>query len=499
MRFRDLCAVLVSATLLGCVEQSPDVPSEDDLKAAKEHILAAPPAAIKFPVDATLDGKLVYLGMDVDAESITPGKAFTLTHYWKVLEPVSEQWKVFVHLEAPGTKANHLNADHVPVGGKYPISVWKKGDVIRDIHRASLPASWKSPMVEIYTGLWKGDVRMKVTAGPHDSENRIVCAKIPVAAVKVEPKKLIARKVKPGAIKLDGKLDEAAWKEAFSTGAFVKTIDGAAAESQAEAKVLWDDKYLYIGFAVEDKDVWSTLEKRDDKLWTQEAVEVFLDADGDGKTYIELQANPKGAIFDSYLPAYRQNQNDFDAGMKVAVNVEGTVDKRDDADKAWTVEMQIPLDAAKGKEKTMKNVPPVVGAAWRANFFRMDMPGGKAQQGTAWSPPLVGDFHALDRFGTLVFGNEQGETTLASTESAKTISKGMTSKTKPADTVDVQQSRQMNRSLHAPSARRIEGSVQVQSTQSKSVMLRRGAAASDKHMKSNLNRIKVRAAQPKQP
>ena len=114
------------------------------------------------------------------------------------------------------------------------------------------------------------------------------------------------------------------------------------------------------------------------------------------------------AIFDSYLPIYRQNQNDFDAGMKVGVVVDGTVEKRDDADKGWTVEMAIPLDSVKGKEKEMKNVPPSIGTTWKVNFFRMDMPGGKSQQGTSWSPPLVGDFHALDKFGFLVFGDEKG-------------------------------------------------------------------------------------------
>ena len=34
---------------------------------------------------------------------------------------------------------------------------------------------------------------------------------------------------------------------------------------------------------------------------------------------------------------------------------------------------------------------------------------GKPQAGTAWSPPLVGDFHALDKFGVLQFADEQGK------------------------------------------------------------------------------------------
>ena len=433
MRVRSLWVAYPVLGLLlgvaGCVEQSPDVPSEEDVKVAKENILSAPPTTIKFPVNSDLEGKVTYLGLDVDTDKVTPGKPFTLTHYWKVNEPVGADWNVFVHLESPGVKTSHLNADHVPIGGKYPVGAWKKGDIIRDIHRVSVPAGWRGNAVEIYTGLWKKNLRLKITNGPHDAENRVKVASLPTESAGPAPavvaKRVVATKVAKGTIKLDGKLDEAAWKTAGSTGAFVKTMDGAKADSAAEAKVLWDEENLYVAFQIEDSDVWSTLDKRDDKLWTQEAVEIFIDADGDGKSYVELQTNPKGAIFDSYLPSYRKNENDFDSGMKVVVHVDGTIEKRDDTDKGWTVEMQIPLAAAKGKEATMKNVPPVVGTVWKVNFFRMDMPAGKAQQGTAWSAPMVGDFHALDKFAELAFGDEAGKVPAAAPVAAPAAPAGV--------------------------------------------------------------------------
>src|SRR5206468_10420546 len=142
----------------------------------------------------------------------------------------------------------------------------------------------------------------------------------------------------------------------------------------------------------------TTMDKHDDKLWTQEAVEIFIDADGDGKTYVELQVNPRNATFDSYLPEYRKNQNDWNSKMKTAVKVDGTLDKRDDVDKGWTVEMAIPLEAVKGRAATGPQIPPKLGDLWRINLYRMDFPKGKTQTGSAWSPPLVGDFHALDKF-----------------------------------------------------------------------------------------------------
>jgi hypothetical protein len=406
-RFVYLACVL---TAIGCVEQSADTPSEDDIRAAREHVLKEPPASIQHPVNAQLEDKLVYLGCDVDTDVVTPGKAFTLTHYWKALKPVPDEWKLFVHLESPDSKKSHLNADHVPINGKYPLHIWKPGEIIRDIHRVSVPATWPGNAIEIYVGAWKGPLRMKITSGPHDAENRILAVKVPTVAPKeIEHKKLIAKKVKNGSIKLDGKLDEAVWKDAPTTGDFVRTMDGMKPDQKTTAKILYDDKNLYVAFEIEDKDVWSTLTKNDDKLWTQEAVEMFIDADGDGKTYVELQTNPKGAIFDSYLPAYRQNKNEWTSGMKVGVKVDGTVDVRTDVDKGWVAEMQIPLEAAKGQEKEMKNVPPKLGTMWRVNFFRLDMPSGRPQQGSAWSAPLVGDFHALDKFGELYFGDDKGQ------------------------------------------------------------------------------------------
>src|SRR6478672_3756847 len=81
----------------GCVEQSPDLPSEEDIKAAHEHVLSTPPTP-KYPVNADLEDKLTYLGLDVDVDTVSPGKAFTLTHYWKVNAPIPDGWKLFVHL-----------------------------------------------------------------------------------------------------------------------------------------------------------------------------------------------------------------------------------------------------------------------------------------------------------------------------------------------------------------------------------------------------------------
>jgi hypothetical protein len=415
---------LAAAMFVGaCVEQDDEKPNDDDMKVAKQNILTTAPSP-KYPVNADLDGKIVYLGLDADPATVEPGHDVKLTHYWKVVALPGDGWKPFTHLEGPNHQ-NYINADHAPVKGKYPASAWKAGEIIRDEHVVRLPPTWTWDTLNVYVGFWRGTARLPVKVGAHDAEGRVLAAAIPV---KVPPKaaaarkSYVARKVTKGP-KLDGKLDDAAWAQAPSTGPFVNTMTGAPVEQKTEAKLLWDNKFLYVAFENQDSDVWSSLTKRDDKLWTQEADELMIDADGDGKTYVELQVAPNGNVFDTYLPAYRKYEDSLDpkkaqyswnSKLQAKVAVDGTLNKREDKDKGWTVELAIPLEDVKGLDKDSKvKLPPSVGDKWRFNMFRMDMPQGKPQQAAGWSPPMVGDFHALDKFGELVFGDEKGNVATA--------------------------------------------------------------------------------------
>src|SRR6476469_4489810 len=406
---------------LACVTQDAEKPTAEDLAVAKQNILTTAPTP-KYAVNADLDGKLVYLGLDVDHVPIEPGKDVTLTHYWKVVAAPGSSWKLFTHLNggSGGGKA-FVNADHPPVKGKYPIASWKAGEIIRDQHTVRLPPTWAHPSVDVYVGMWRDqNTRMPIKAGPHDAEGRVLAATVPVSASQAAPeprRRYVARMVtKPP--KIDGKLDDAAWASAPTTGPFVNTLTGAAVPQKTEAKLLWDKKFLYIGIENADADVWAKLDKRDDKLWTEEADEIMIDADGNGRTYIELQVAPNGNVFDTYLPERRKYEDTINPKLKpfawtsktvAKVRVDGTLNKREDQDKGWTAELAIPLEDVKGMDtKSPLTLPPTPGSVWRINMFRMDVPQGKPQQASGWSPPLVGDFHALDRFGELVFGDSEG-------------------------------------------------------------------------------------------
>jgi Carbohydrate family 9 binding domain-like len=199
--------------------------------------------------------------------------------------------------------------------------------------------------------------------------------------------------------RIDGVADEAAWAAAPAV-TLRGSFDGRPAPLRTQARLLYDAQHLYVTFDVEDPDVWGTYRQRDEPIYEQEVVEIFLDANADGRTYNELQVSPHGVLFDAYFPARRQGMDlSWDSGMRAAVKVRGTLDDASDRDAGWTVELQIPL----ARLAEVPQLPPPPGARWRFNLYRLELADRRTQQGQSLSPLFVGDFHALPRFAWLVF------------------------------------------------------------------------------------------------
>ena len=88
-----------------------------------------------------------------------------------------------------------------------------------------------------------------------------------------------------GPLVIDGMLDESSWRDAELTENFLVYTDSSAPEYATQAKMLWDDNYLYIAVIMTDRDVWAEMTSwgPDDRcLCTEEVAEVFIDPDGDG-------------------------------------------------------------------------------------------------------------------------------------------------------------------------------------------------------------------------
>ena len=195
------------------------------------------------------------------------------------------------------------------------------------------------------------------------------------------------------------------------------TAEGSADPvGKAIAKLTWDDEFLYAFVSITDSDVVSEYKNHDDPLWKQDCVELFIDADGNRRGYVELQVNPNNATFDSWFATTRAQPGDpsWDSGMQTAVKLRGTT-APGDTDQGWDAELAIPWSAVRGRDDAMAvRLPPQVGDRWRMNVVRVDVKtGDKNQQASSWNRITSADFHALDRMLTVVFADASGSITPA--------------------------------------------------------------------------------------
>jgi VanZ family protein len=217
---------------------------------------------------------------------------------------------------------------------------------------------------------------------------------------------------------IDGKLDEETWRRAsvlwIRSNRMNKGID-----INTKFYLTWDSKNLYLAFSVYDFDILGRKRQRDDpNLPAGEVVEMFLDPNGKGKEYLEIEINPAGAIYDlivkNQVPipgepySWFQGDPSWDAeGLEKAIHVEGTLGSAKsllDNDKMWTVEIKIPFSALPASMS-----PPSSETRWRANFYRIDRPRGKNGEYSCWSPSMSPSFHQVQRFGTLIFSSKRGK------------------------------------------------------------------------------------------
>lgn len=211
-------------------------------------------------------------------------------------------------------------------------------------------------------------------------------------------------------IKVDGRLSEKAWRQAAETESFVDISgDGfPTPKYDTKARLLWDDDYLYVAAVLEEPDITARLTQRDTIIYHDNDFEVFLDPDGDGQDYFEIENNARGVVFDLMLDkSYRSGGNfivQWDCpGLQLAVTRDGTLNKPGDRDRSWCVEMAIPHKAV----TVNFDNPLQAGRTWRLNFSRVQwLKKGGPEENWVWTPTGKIDMHMPDRWGFLQFSDK---------------------------------------------------------------------------------------------
>ena len=178
----------------------------------------------------------------------------------------------------------------------------------------------------------------------------------------------------------------------------------------------WDDAALHIRFDAFDDAPWHTMTRRDDHLWEEEVVELFLDADGSGRNYAELEINPANVVCDLRVetpwPALRSLTGWDWAGLETAVE---PLKDAHASTEGWSAVARLPWMGLRSLYPLSAGVklPPHPGADWRFNVFRIKRPGGPGAPGNgaifaAFSRPAGPSFHDPAAFRRLRLTGARG-------------------------------------------------------------------------------------------
>lgn len=179
-----------------------------------------------------------------------------------------------------------------------------------------------------------------------------------------------------------------------------RATDASAPRLATSVSAWHDDQCIQFLFSGTDDHVHATYHHRDDPLYEQDVVEVFL-APGGLTRYYELEVSPHGTVFDAVI--------DSPEGVRATMR----------ADRSWdcaslvaAVRKVVESDGAMSFD-TLVRIPfsslgrstPADGETWRANFFRIDRHAQLGDEFTAWQPTLKDppDFHVAAAFGILRF------------------------------------------------------------------------------------------------
>lgn len=239
---------------------------------------------------------------------------------------------------------------------------------------------------------------------------------------KFEPNSYVCYRA-PHTVHVDGQIYTNEWEATPWTTYFVDIQGDNRPETprySCRAKLMWDDKYLYIAAEMQEPHLWATLTERESVIFQDNDFEVFLDVNGTTHNYVEYEVNALGTEWDLLLTKpYRDGAAPLNCwnmnGMKSAVSLYGTLNDPTDTDEKWTFEMAIPISSLI-EVRGMRGITP--GEQWRLNFSRvqwqLEVKDGKYSKvpGTpednwVWSPTGKISIHEPEYWGFLQFSDKK--------------------------------------------------------------------------------------------
>lgn len=189
------------------------------------------------------------------------------------------------------------------------------------------------------------------------------------------------------------------WEGAATLPPFTLADGSGPAVQQTVTRVCYNGHALFVRFDCADRDIWGTYTERDDPIYDEEVVEVFI---GPGEAtpvdYYEFEVSPNGVLLD--LTVHNPSGDRADMPTDFAWNCPGIqwAAGRENAGNRWWAVFAIPWVSI--------GVGGDLPRLWRANFYRIERPRDGAAEFSCWSPTLTdpADYHKPARFGYLELG-----------------------------------------------------------------------------------------------
>ena len=208
------------------------------------------------------------------------------------------------------------------------------------------------------------------------------------------------------AMPIDGNWDKPQWQKVAPLE--IKNFMGEKPEHfpKAQAKVLYDDKYIYVIFRVEDQYVRAVAKEYHGEVWKDSCVEFFFTPGEDVSLgYFNLEVNCGGTALFHFQKIPRKDARSIDVAdmeqIEIAHSLPKVVEPEITMPTTWTIEYRLPIALL---EKHFQVIRPAPGVVWRANFYKC----GDDTSHPHWLTWSVidkpePDFHLPQFFGVLEF------------------------------------------------------------------------------------------------
>ena len=196
----------------------------------------------------------------------------------------------------------------------------------------------------------------------------------------------VSIRLQVGDVKIDGVLDEEAWRRSAVLNRFLSNVDGQRTQQRTEVRLLRAPEHLHFAFTCYDPKSRALSTKKGDTDY----VEIFLDPEHDHDSFYQLLIDTEGRIGDWY---HEGGGEPADATWESQAEV--AVQRHDDR---WVMEIRLPRASIKD------GLVRPVGRPWGANFCRtMANPAAEKDRFSCWSPLLRGKFAQPGLFAHIFF------------------------------------------------------------------------------------------------